>query len=212
MNAIWFKRQSRQKGVVLLFTLIVLTILLIGSVAVIRSMNTSLFSAGNLAFRRDLVNQGEQAISTVFAMLSKGGVFEGSAATASSIANLNYSAVQLQTNAQGIPIALLDNQAPYTGPDISGGTFSPTAVAIPGATTDVSIRYVLDRLCNDSGTAATLGTAKCVNQPSIVEVRGGTAGVVPLPSAPSLIYRLTIRVDGPRNTQVFIQSSFSKPD
>jgi type IV pilus assembly protein PilX len=54
---------DRQRGVVLIFTLIILLILTIGAVALMRSMNTSLFSAGNLAFRRDLVNQGEQAVS-----------------------------------------------------------------------------------------------------------------------------------------------------
>jgi len=53
-------RPSRERGVVLIFTLIILLILTIGAVALLRSMNTSLFSAGNLAFRRDLTNQGEQ--------------------------------------------------------------------------------------------------------------------------------------------------------
>jgi Tfp pilus assembly protein PilX len=60
-------RPARQRGVVLLFCLIVLVILLAGGVAVVRSMNTSLTSAGNLAFRRDLVNQGERAVSAVLA-------------------------------------------------------------------------------------------------------------------------------------------------
>jgi len=45
-------RPSRERGVVLIFTLIILLILTIGAVALLRSMNTSLFSAGNLAFRR----------------------------------------------------------------------------------------------------------------------------------------------------------------
>jgi type IV pilus assembly protein PilX len=43
-----------QRGVVLLFCLIVLVILLIGGVAVMRSTHTSLASAGNLAFRATL--------------------------------------------------------------------------------------------------------------------------------------------------------------
>ncbi len=43
---------SRQRGVVLIFTLIALLILTIGAVALMRSMNTALFGAGNLAFRR----------------------------------------------------------------------------------------------------------------------------------------------------------------
>ncbi|MEJ7686400.1 MAG: hypothetical protein WKG52_05050 [Variovorax sp.] len=71
---------------------------------------------------------------------------------------------------------------------------------------------MIDRLCNNAGSAAALGEAGCVRQPSATEVRGGTAGAAPLPKAPSLIYRLTVRVDGPRETQVFLQTSFAKPE
>ncbi len=54
---------ARERGVVLLFCLIILVVLLAGGVAVMRSMDTSLVGAGNLAFKRDLVNQGELAIA-----------------------------------------------------------------------------------------------------------------------------------------------------
>ena len=42
-----------QRGAVLLFALIALVVLLIGTVALMRSMNTSLFTAGNFGFKRD---------------------------------------------------------------------------------------------------------------------------------------------------------------
>ena len=64
---------SRQRGVVLLFCLVILVILLAGGVAVVRSMNSSMFSAGNLAFKRDLLNQGEQAVSQVLRAFAAGG-------------------------------------------------------------------------------------------------------------------------------------------
>lgn len=203
--------RSRQRGVVLIFCLIVLLILLGGGVAVMRSMNSSLFSAGNLAFKRDLVNQGEQAISNVLAALATGNL-KTAAATSADLAAENYSAIQLQANARGIPLVLLDNQAPFTGPNILGATFTPGIGSIAGATPDISIRYVIDRMCNNTGTASVLGDAGCVRKPSATEVRGGTAGLPPLPQPPSLVYRLTVRVDGPRDTQVFLQTSFTKPD
>jgi Tfp pilus assembly protein PilX len=65
MKRLRFVSAARQQGVVLIFSLIVLLILAIGAVAVLRSVNSSLLSAGNLAFHRDLVNQAEQAVSTV---------------------------------------------------------------------------------------------------------------------------------------------------
>jgi type IV pilus assembly protein PilX len=204
--------RPRERGVVLLFCLIVLVVLLGGGVAVMRSMNSSLFSAGNLAFKRDLMNQGEKAIADVLVLFGSG-VLNTSTATASSDATRNYSAVQLQANDRGIPLVLLDNGTSPSGLDILGTAFSPTAGSIAGATSDVSIRYVIDRLCNNTGTATTLGDAGCVRPASITEVRGGTASPSPpLPKAPSLIYRLTVRVDGPRSTQVFLQSTFAKPE
>ena len=44
----------RQRGVVLLFSLITLVVLLLAAVALIRSFSNSMFTAGNIAFRRDL--------------------------------------------------------------------------------------------------------------------------------------------------------------
>ena len=60
-----FLPASRQRGVVLLFSLIALVVLLIAAVALMRSFNTSLFMSGNVAFKRDLQNQGERAMDSV---------------------------------------------------------------------------------------------------------------------------------------------------
>ncbi|MEJ7686401.1 MAG: hypothetical protein WKG52_05055 [Variovorax sp.] len=89
--------RSRESGVVLLFSLIVLVVLLAGGVAVMRSMNSSLFSAGNLAFKRDLVNQGELAVSNVLTAFGSGAL-AAATTTADSVPAANYSAVQLQAN------------------------------------------------------------------------------------------------------------------
>jgi Tfp pilus assembly protein PilX len=203
--------KRHERGVVLLFTLIVLVVLLMGGVAVMRSMNSSMFTAGNLAFKRDLINQGEQAIANVAAAFSAGAL-STAASTNNSLASANYSAVQLNTNARGIPLPLLTNSASPSGLDAQGATFSPSGAALTG-TGGVSMRYIIDRLCNSTGTALALGASGCVRLPSSTEVRGGTAGPAPRPpSPPSLIYRLTVRVDGPRDTQVFLQTSFTKPD
>ncbi|MGJ7509493.1 pilus assembly PilX family protein [Variovorax sp. GT1P44] len=204
---------SLQRGVVLLFCLIVLVILLAAGVAVVRSMNSSMFTAGNLAFRRDLVNQGEQAISQVLKSFAGGAALDGAVfpnVTATSLPSANYSAIELQTNAQGIPKLLLINGASPSGPDVTNATFTPTAGDITGRD-GVKIRYVIDRLCNTTGTFAALGNNRCVYSP-VSAATGGTAGEDrPAVSSPPL-YRVTVRVTGPRETQVFLQSSFSKPE
>jgi type IV pilus assembly protein PilX len=192
--------RSRQRGVVLIFTLIILLILTIGAVALMRSMNTSLVSAGNLAFRRDLANQGEQAVSKVIAEFSTGGILAGSTTTQANIPGSNYSAKMLVTNLQGVPNALLDSDLAFTG--------AWTAGDITGATSDVIIRYVIDRLCD--GPGAPLNT-HCVQSSASSPTRDTLdPGALAPPSA--TVYRLSVRITGPRSTQVFLQTTFTKPD
>lgn len=215
-------KTSRERGVVLLFCLIVLVVLLSGGVAVVRSMNSSLFSAGNLAFKRDLVNRGELAASTVLTQF-KSGALAAVADTYGNIPTKNYSAVQLVANDRGIPVVLLKSSSTPTGKNVAGGDFSPTGSDITDADAGVSIRYVIDRLCSATGepTITTTNTppasgaadVHCVSVPSNTDLVGGDARRAgkDLGNALALVYRLTVRVSGPRDTQVFLQSSFTNP-
>jgi len=193
-------RPMRQRGVVLIFTLIVLLILTIGAVALMRSMSTSLFSAGNLAFRRDLVNQGEQAVATVMTQFASGGALSTSAVTVGSVQSLNYSASILPTNSEGVPTALLNNT--------TFATVGTSANDIAGATSDVTIRYVIDRLCSATGTANGI---LCV-QSSAAPTGGTATGGAEVAPPTATVYRLSIRVSGARSTQVFLQTTFTRAD
>jgi len=200
MNRALTARPMRQRGVVLIFTLIILLILTIGAVALMRSMNTSLLSAGNLAFRRDLVNQGEQAVANVMTKFQNGGALSTSAVTVNSAPTMNYSASMLATNPQGVPLALLNNT--------TFATVGTSANDLTGPTSDVQIRYVIDRLCSAAGTANGI---LCVQ--SSAAPTGGTAlGGATLPPPTATVYRLSIRVSGARSTQVFLQSTFTRAD
>ncbi|WP_431126431.1 pilus assembly PilX family protein [Variovorax paradoxus] len=204
---------ARERGVVLLFCLIILVVLLAGGVAVMRSMDTSLFGAGNLAFKRDLVNQGELAIAKAMREFQTSGALAATGATSSSLPGANYSAIQLAANAKGIPEVLL-KKTTLTGPDVVGNTFAPTGTPISGSG-GVTVRYVIDRMCNATGAFSTIGKSGCVYTPSSTETLGGDQSQLstPGPSIPSPpIYRVSVRVDGPRDTQVFLQASFTKPE
>lgn len=190
--------KQHERGVVLLFCLIILVILLAGGVAVIRSTSASLFGAGNLAFKRDLMNQGEQALATIYGQFRAGGVL--ATAVTADAPTLNYKASLLATNAQGIPTALLTDSA--------FATVGRSENDMTGATPDVTIRYLIERMCSASGAALSTGCIQSTAAPA-----GGTAGPQPPPPAPtSTVYRVTLRVTGPRNTQAFLQASFAKPD
>lgn len=201
MNRLQFASAMRQRGVVLIFSLIVLLILAIGAVALLRSVNSSLLSAGNLAFHRDLVNQAEQAVSNVMTEFKTNALPLGGVTTVSMPA-ANYSATTLPTNAQGVPTALLDNTA-------FAAVGSAANDIIPSPTSQVKIRYVIDRLCAPLTVIASSPT--CVQSTGLPT--GGTANRNTAVAAPSAtVYRVSVRVDGPRNTQAFLQSTFTKPD
>ncbi len=206
----------------LLFALIALTILLIGSIALVRSFNTSLSTAGNIAFKRDLMNQSERAVPVILTALNTpGGVLNSIAARADHRADSNYSAAALAVNAQGIPTLLLqESDAAFTSAatSVSGANLGIVTAATndinitdsTGRNQQVRVRYVLDRLCEVAGNETALGD-RCVRERDILPRGGGSLGpraedtAAPRP----VVYRLSIRVDGPRNTQAFYQTTFS---
>jgi type IV pilus assembly protein PilX len=199
MNRFKFASAARQQGVVLIFSLIVLLILAIGAVALLRSVDTSLLSAGNLAFHRDLVNQGEQAVATVLTEFRTNGPPLSTNPTSADLPAANYVSRTLPTNNQGVPLALLDNAAL---------ALIASAPVIAGRTSDVTIRYVIDRLCTNTGAASSSNCVQSTGLPT-----GGTANRNTAVAPPSAtVYRVSVRVDGPRNTQAFLQTTFTKPD
>ena len=195
-----------QRGVVMLFGLIALAIMLIGAAAMVRSMNTSMFTAGNLGFKRDMANQMERAISVVTEDLRVGVLAAETARQANNTAR-NYSSTLLASNAQGIPNALL-----------SDSTFTTVAVAsndISVPDQAITVRYVIDRLCANTGVAAT---THCQMAPDPLPRGGGSSGATGAEYgtpggggavSQRVIYRLSIRVTGPRNTQAFYQSTMT---
>ncbi|MFM2447934.1 MAG: hypothetical protein RIS44_384 [Pseudomonadota bacterium] len=221
--------KRRQQGVVLIFALIALGIMLLGAVALISSFNTTLVASGNIGFKRDLQNQSERAFNAVFTQFAGGGALATSVQRASNIGTQNYSAVALATNAQGIPLALLDNgvfsSAPlsFTMPDIN----------IPDR--QITIRYVVDRLCPPSAagrSAQSLAPGVCISgsggypygkdeshtsgddasrADSDRAVGAGGTGPGDAGVRRPVAYRITARVSGPRNIMSFFQTTFSEP-
>ena len=199
-------RAARQRGVVLVFALIALVILMIGAVAMTRSMNSAQFSVGNIGFKRDLTNQGERAMQAAVASFNTGGLAT-SLARETNLPAANYSATMLPTNAQGIPVILLGNDAAFA----AFGTASDIKINDIG----VQVRYVVDRLSTATGPC---GPSTCVMATQVIpggsfsewnsaQNNNGVGGVGAAPPQP--IYRLTVRVRGPRGTESYFQSTFT---
>lgn len=205
------RRPRQQRGIVLVFALITLVLMMIGAVAISRSLTAGQFTIGNLGFKRDLTNQGERAVQVAMDQVRNAGVLADPAARNADVKAANYKATLLPTNAQGIPTALLS--------DVEFANVGTSANDIKVDDMGVVIRYVIDRLAAPGTTDCSPDTCVMANQ----KVFGGgssewinsqtNSGAVkdPNPSAvpQQPIYRISIKVTGPRKTQSFYQSTFT---
>lgn len=187
---------TKQKGVVLFVAMIALVVLMIAAVALIRSTDTAQMIAGNLAIKRDLTHESEQAIQAALANFAVGGTLGSELSRWGNVAAANYSSTVLSTNAYGVPYSLLN--VVVTG---------ETAAYSPG----VTYRYVIDRMCPADG-APNLATAHCVTgSPPEVAIDAFN----PLYNAEQgtprkndgVVYRISVRLTDARRTQSFFQTT-----
>lgn len=169
---------------------------MISGVALVRSFDSSLVLAGNMAFKRDLVNQGERGMAAAILSMRGSGALSSETARQSDLGSSNYSSTLLATDAHGIPTILLND-----------GTWTAAGMRAADIKDDVrrvTIRYVIDRLCSGSGAASA---ASCIV--GAYGDKGGTANVKRATGTTPPVYRISVRVTGPRNTQTYLQTTFS---
>ncbi len=206
-HTIMTRSNRAQRGVVLLFALIALLVLMIGAVALVRSFNTTLFNTGNIAFKKDLQNQSERAATQVLTALGTSGALSTPAVRAQNLQAQNYSAQMLVSNEKGIPLALLTTTA--------FGVVGNIANDIDLPDQNVQIRYVIDRLCSSAGDETLLGASACVvasgaaKDDGSADIPTGSGTGHAMPQQNQIVYRLSIRANGPRNTQAYFQSTFA---
>ena len=186
----------KQTGVVLIIALIALVILMIGGVALVRSFDTSMLLSGNMAFKRDLMNQGERGMAQAITALSAGGALASEATRQADAPGSNYSATSLASDAHGIPQVLLSDDATFNA--------AYTAGDISDAASKVTIRYVIDRQCSAAGA---FSADTCTTTTATAEDKGGSSFLKKAGGGLRPVYRISVRVTGPRNTQAYLQST-----
>ncbi|HEY9106944.1 MAG TPA: hypothetical protein VIN58_09720 [Roseateles sp.] len=198
-----------QGGFVLIFVLVTLVIMLIGAVAITRSISGSQQIVGNLGFKRDLTNQGERALEVAMASVRNNGALADVTVRNQDLRAANYSAKLLEVNAQTIPLALLSDaefeKVGLTENDIVIGDMN------------VTVRYVVDRMATGPGACDT-NTCFTVNPIGFgggssewINSQNNGGGVEKNPGAvpQQPVYRISIRVSGPRKTLSFFQATFT---
>lgn len=183
---------KRERGIVLLITLVVLIIMTLGALSIARSLDATTLVAGNLAFRQSAAYSGDVGTETAITWLDTSG--------ATTLLN--------DSPADGYWAAAL-SVAPAAG--VTWDTFWTNSLEARSKTLPVdsignTVKYVVDRMCSSVGASTD-----CVFLPSTTTTPGGKEeGSPPLKGIPQVIYRITARIEGPRNTISYVQTNVAK--
>lgn len=192
MKTVPFRRQ--EQGFVLISTLFALVLLMLAATAMLRSSDISAMLAGNLSFQRDLTNQAERGFAAARTLMASGAL-AAETTRESDLITSNYAAARLTTNASGIP-RVLTSESSYTDAKFSAADISENGV---------TVRFVIDRQCLAVGA---FNEASCETSAGSSDASGSSwlrkPGAEKRP-----LYRVSVRVTGPRNTQAFFQSTFA---
>ena len=208
-------RPCAQRGFMVYIALIALLVLSIAALALLRTSDTAGVIAGNLAFKQAATGAADTGAERAFNELP------ALAAADVDIPGKYYRLMQA-VDADGVPSTVDWSSVPCWG--TSGGT-------APVSCTDAAsyrVQYVIDRLCTlapTPGEAASTLAGKCVSgapfssaggpgadtgsHAQTTHVFGGTGAVSAL--RPTIHYRVTVRVQGPRNTASTVQTVVELP-
>lgn len=187
-----------QEGVVLVITLVSLVILLLTAIALFRSVDTGTLIAGNLALRQAAVAASDRAVAEAAAALT---------------ARQNASTDNMWTT-DAHPLNNTDAAIAYysyinTGLDLAA-TATWDAGGASTALNDPDIggnrtQYLIQRMCRTENDLPT--PEDCLlNFIDKDNDTKSTGGGVPERPKNSVMYRITVRVSGPKNTVSFTQA------
>ena len=185
-----------QKGMVLFFALIALVALSLAAAALIRSVDTNVMIAGNLAFKNSATMSADSGVASAVNWMANN----------PALLNANSAVNGYYATSSGITL---------TSPAAWGAGFSRLAdgngiVSGYEATTANTISYIIQRMCNITGVADP-AASNCLFG-SAASGGGSTGGLddqnlgASLNYSSSPIYRVTARVVGPKNTISYVQA------
>jgi hypothetical protein len=185
--------------------LIVLVAMTLAGSAVMRASGSSVLTAGNLAFRQNATVSGDVGVEAALTWLRA----QGPVTLESSAPANGYYALWVDDKN--------DNGVKDTGEDFDPTTSAvwktpSRAVKVGGGAADKagnSVQYVIHRMC--SRTGAVMAPAAPADQECVTlddPGKGGPkmAGTKALTGSSQVYYRITARVDGPKNTVSYIQT------
>lgn len=182
----------RQHGAALFIALIVLAMMMMLGIYMVRATSTSTTAVKNMAFRQVADNQVNLAVEDALKYLK------------------NNEATLIQNNpASGYYASIQPAGSTSSIPGVLQSSVSGTVARLSGGQDNI-VTYVIERMCTTDG-AATAESCSTDGFDSL-ELSSNTDGKteqIKMDVIGWVLYRVTIRVDGPSNTKAFSQAIVS---
>lgn len=184
MNTTHFHRQRHpQRGVTMLVVLMLMSVMLLGGLALARLTEIGSLATGNSAYREASLQASEVGINTAYAAVKALSNEE------SDTGNWYWATIQSADATTGIPTITWSS-----APEVVVGSYS--------------VRYAVERMCNTAPVSNTLRQCLVKQVPQSPE--SNVYGREALDPPNSRQFRITVRVTGPKDTETWVQSLVTK--
>jgi type IV pilus assembly protein PilX len=205
-NQVHFKRN--QSGVVLFVALVSMVVMSLAAVALIRSVDTNNIIAGNLSYKQTATISSSFGIENVADTL---GIKSLAYANSNDAANGYYATCKTFDAATTCDGRNLTADASWV-PGVKSRLADGIVTGITGGVDAYgnTIQYIVERMCNAASTPDSINCLLVVSNLDISGHGGINEPLVP-PETPLEIplYRVTVRIAGPKNTISYIQAFIS---
>ena len=195
--------RPKQNGVVLVITLIVLVAMTLAAIALVRSVDTTNVIAGNLAFRQAALHAADAGIEdAVNVLLPTVALNSTTCAAGSGYKSFHEPNLDQPNQTWSDFWASLGTCPKKMTQDAAGNTLNAAGNIVARSS---SIEYIVESMCDQNGQ-----TGSCATPPpsAINGCAGNDLGLAnqTCVAITQKYYRITSRVQGPRNTVSFIQA------
>lgn len=177
-----------QRGAVLFMALVVLVVMLLVGATLARKVGTGASISGNLAFKQNATSAADLGMEMARQWIS---------------ANPTILNTDLDTE------GYFSSWSTSVDPAAYWADMSKVKVVTADDGTGNAVSYVIHRLCQTAGLAPTDAAQRCASEPDagVGETKGGIDYGSAPPATPQGLpyYRITARVQGPRNTLSYVQ-------
>ena len=194
---------KKQEGATLFFAMIGLVVLLLAAAALVRTVDTNTLVVGNIAFRQAATRAGDIGMEDAMTWLDN--TMTNAALPVGGQAAIDYALNATKTSIQASGYYSSSSEVDLF--DTSSATYAwedgrNTDLGTDAATGN-RIRYVVERMCNTAGVLPD--EDECLFTSIQQDIGHKSGAVQAIKPNQALIFRITVRVDGPRNTVSYIQ-------